>query len=60
MDIEKNIKLHNKIAKKYEATHTEIYNDIEQTRLVNDLKKSLSFINKSNVSALDLGCGAAT
>ena len=25
MDIEKNIKLHNKIAKKYEATHTEIY-----------------------------------
>ena len=48
MDIEKNIKLHNKIAKKYESTHTEIYNDIEQSRLVNDLKKSLSFIKKSN------------
>ena len=44
MDIEKNIKLHNKIAKKYEANHTEIYNDIEQTRLVNDLEKSLSFV----------------
>ena len=58
MDIEKNIKLHNKIAKKYEANHTEIYNDIEQTRLVNDLEKSLSFVNKSSVKALDLGCGA--
>jgi ubiquinone/menaquinone biosynthesis C-methylase UbiE len=58
MDIEKNIKLHNKIAKKYEATHTEIYNDIEQTRLANDLEKSLSFLNKSSVNALDLGCGA--
>ena len=58
MDIEKNIKLHNKIAKKYESTHTEIYNDIEQSRLVNDLEKSLSFIKKSNITALDLGCGA--
>lgn len=58
MDIEKNIKLHNKIAKKYEATHTEIYNDIEQSRLVSDLKKSLSFLQKKEIIALDLGCGA--
>ena len=47
MDIEKNIKLHNKIAKKYESTHTEIYNDIEQSRLVNDIEKSLTFIRTS-------------
>ena len=31
MDIEKNIKLHDKIAKK-ESTHGEIYNEVEQLR----------------------------
>jgi len=58
MDIEKNIKLHNKIAKKYEAIHTEIYNTIEQSRLKEDLFKSYSAIAKEKVVALDLGCGA--
>ncbi|MDA9866932.1 class I SAM-dependent methyltransferase [Gammaproteobacteria bacterium] len=58
MDIEKNIELHNKIAKKYEANHTEIYNHIEQSRLVKDLNTSLSFLKKNKIIALDLGCGA--
>jgi len=58
VDIEKNIKLHNKIAKKYEKTHGEIYNNIEQSRLVVDLHQSLSFVKKEQVTALDLGCGA--
>ena len=48
MDIEKNIKLHNKIAKKYEKTHGEIYNNIEQSRLVVDLHQSLSFVKNRN------------
>lgn len=58
MDIEKNIRLHNKIAKKYESTHTEIYNEVEQSRLKNDLCKSYAQIEKDKVIALDLGCGA--
>ena len=58
MDIEKNIKLHNKIARKYETTHTEIYNDIEQSRLLSDLQKTITFIKKDKITALDLGCGA--
>lgn len=58
MDIEKNIRLHDKIAKKYEATHGEIYNKVEQSRLVEDIKSSHSFINRDKVLALDLGCGA--
>ena len=58
MDIEKNIKLHDKIAKKYESTHGEIYNKVEQLRLVEDLKTSHAFIKKDKILALDLGCGA--
>ena len=58
MDIQKNIKLHDKIAKKYEQTHGEIYNDIEQSRLVQDLKSSFAHLNKDKITALDLGCGA--
>ena len=58
MDIEKNIKLHDKIAKKYESTHGEIYNEVEQSRLVEDLNTSHAFIKKDKILALDLGCGA--
>ena len=58
MDIEKNIKLHDKIAKKYESTHGEIYNEVEQARLIEDLNTSHAFIKKDKILALDLGCGA--
>tara|TARA_B100000768_G_scaffold67442_1_gene64867 strand:+ start:8144 stop:8929 length:786 start_codon:yes stop_codon:yes gene_type:complete len=58
MDIEKNIKLHDKIAKKYESTHGEIYNEVEQSRLVEDLNTSHACIKKDKILALDLGCGA--
>ena len=58
MDIEKNIKLHDKIAKKYELTHGEIYNAVEQSRLVEDLNTSHACIKKDKILALDLGCGA--
>jgi ubiquinone/menaquinone biosynthesis C-methylase UbiE len=59
MNLRDNIKIHNKIAKKYERVHVEIYNDIEQLRLVTSLKNSLSNLQLNRkVKALDLGCGA--
>lgn len=60
MDLEYNIKTHNKVAVYYDKNHPEIYNPIEQKRL----SKALSFAY-SNLSVidsvptvLDYGCGA--
>lgn len=55
-----NIKTHNKIAKKYQKYHGEIYNDIEQNRLKQDLSKALSLVQTASIvkKALDFGCGA--
>ena len=59
MDLRDNIKIHNKIAKKYEKVHVEIYNDIEQSRLASSLKDAKSCIDfDGTIKALDLGCGA--
>lgn len=58
--LEHNIKVHNKIAKKYEAIHGEIYNGVEQERLACSLKKAISFVatGSTEIIALDFGCGA--
>lgn len=58
--IESNIRVHDKIAKKYEQIHGEIYNEIEQSRLKETLQKALSYIRTENSQklALDFGCGA--
>ena len=58
--LEHNIRAHNKIAKKYEVIHGEIYNDIEQNRLHESLAEALSFVNTDSeeIIALDFGCGA--
>ena len=58
--LEHNIIAHNKIAKKYEATHGEIYNDVEQSRLRQSLEKAVSHITtgSEHFTALDFGCGA--
>lgn len=55
-----NIDVHNKIAKKYEVLHGEIYNDIEQSRLKEKLKQAISYISTDSTQrvALDFGCGA--
>ena len=59
MDLIDNIKIHNKIAQKYEKVHVEIYNDIEQSRLASSLKEAKSYIDYDGaIKALDLGCGA--
>lgn len=58
--LEYNIKVHNKIAKKYEQTHGEIYNTVEQDRLKEALKNALSCVETGNQHplVLDFGCGA--
>jgi len=55
-----NIKVHNKISKKYEESHGDIYNDIEQKRLRNSLAESIAYINTSSKrkEAFDFGAGA--
>lgn len=58
--LESNIRAHNKVAKKYERIHGEIYNDVEQTRLHESLATALSYVNTGNdiKIVLDFGCGA--
>lgn len=60
VDVNRNIRVHNRIAKSYERNHGEIYNEIEQGRLREDLKFSVSQIDTENSikTALDFGCGA--
>lgn len=56
-----NISIHNKIAKKYEGLHGEIYNEVEQLRLKKSLEKAVQSVETGNNScllALDFGCGA--
>ena len=58
-NLKRNISIHNKIAKKYNSHHLEIYNAIEQTRLKKELKNCIKKIHpKSNkLKAFDFGCG---
>ena len=58
--LELNIRAHNKIAKKYERIHGEIYNDVEQSRLRESIGTALSYIKTENKikRVLDFGCGA--
>jgi ubiquinone/menaquinone biosynthesis C-methylase UbiE len=59
-DLEFNIRTHNKIAKKYEQVHGEIYNNIEQSRLHEELLFAVSNITTPGEvnRVLDFGCGA--
>jgi ubiquinone/menaquinone biosynthesis C-methylase UbiE len=58
--IRENKKAHDKIARKYESRHPEIYNEVEQTRLHNSLKRAIKEIKTDSKRkiALDFGCGA--
>lgn len=57
--IDENIKRHDKIYKLYGSRHTEIYNHIEQTRLLEALKSAKKNIRTKSkrLRALDYGCG---
>lgn len=59
-NLEYNIAIHDKIAKSYERTHGEIYNEIEQDRISKEIKNAISFIktDSKKKTALDFGCGA--
>lgn len=58
--IEYNIKVHDKLAKKYEKIHIEIYNEEEQNRLRESLVIAKNYIstNEQIPKVLDFGCGA--
>ncbi len=55
-----NIRVHDKVAARYEVTHGEIYNPIEQARLNSKLRLAISEMktNGNPKQALDFGCGA--
>lgn len=58
--VDSNIRAHDKIAKKYEKIHGEIYNDVEQARLKDMLARALAEVRTQSDEkvALDFGCGA--
>ena len=55
--IQENIKLHEHVARKYNARHPEIYNPIEQTRLHNTLSWAVEHITSGGKQVMDYGCG---
>ena len=58
--IKSNTRAHDLIAKKYESLHIEIYNDIEQKRLYQELSTAVSKIKTDSETkiVIDFGCGA--
>lgn len=58
--IERNIAVHDRIARKYERTHDEIFNDLEQKRLAGALKRAAAAVRTGSdpLRALDFGCGS--
>jgi ubiquinone/menaquinone biosynthesis C-methylase UbiE len=55
-----NIRVHNKVALKYEKIHDEIFNDVEQARLRDAVKQAIEAVTcgSGNLHALDVGCGS--
>ena len=58
--IARNIRVHDRIARSYDATHGEIFNDIEQTRLRASLERARVGVATGSqpLKALDFGCGS--
>lgn len=55
-----NVKAHDRIARRYENIHDEIFNDIEQARLRAALQEAARAIKsgRADLKALDVGCGS--
>jgi len=55
-----NIRAHDRVVRRYEKIHDEIFNDIEQDRLRNALEEAVKAIRsgKTDLRALDVGCGS--
>lgn len=58
--IERNVAVHDKVARKYEALHGEIFNETEQARLRKALTQARDAIRTgaAEPEALDFGCGS--
>ena len=59
-DLRRNIAVHNRLARKYEKLHGEIFNDVEQSRLRSTLERALAEVQSGGdrIKAFDLGCGS--
>ena len=59
-ELQRNIAVHDRIARKYEALHGEIFNQVEQDRLRTLLQRAMSEVRTGSapVQALDFGCGS--
>lgn len=58
--VERNIAVHDRIARKYDAIHDEIFNDVEQARLAAMLKRARDAVRTGDepLRAFDMGCGS--
>ena len=58
--IDRNIRIHDRVASRYEATHDEIFNSVEQSRLRAALERAKAAIatGSERPRALDFGCGS--
>lgn len=58
--IARNVALHDRVARKYERLHGEIFNDVEQARLRGALQRAVDEVRTGSapVRALDMGCGS--
>jgi ubiquinone/menaquinone biosynthesis C-methylase UbiE len=59
-EIARNIAVHDRIARKYDKLHGEIFNPVEQSRLHRLLGAAMSEVRtgQSRITALDVGCGS--
>lgn len=55
-----NVRMHDRVAPKYEQIHPEIFNPIEQARIQSMLKKAMTYLDSQgeNICALDFGAGS--
>jgi ubiquinone/menaquinone biosynthesis C-methylase UbiE len=58
--VDRNIAVHNRIARDYEALHGEIFNDVEQARLRSAVERAIAAVEGGGepIAALDFGCGS--
>lgn len=56
--ISNNRDVHNSVSNRYDRVHSEIFNNIEQERIVERLRSILSAFGNSQLTALDFGCGS--
>jgi len=58
--IARNVAVHDRLARRYDAIHGEIFNDIEQARLGDVLRRARHSVGTGNepLEALDFGCGS--